>query len=144
MSALFGILRTDGDSSSARDLQRLANALAHCGPDRVRLWHQGAAGLGHCLLRVTREDAFDGQPLFDQEASLALVADVRLDNRDQLAEGLGVGPAWPQGTPDSAILMHAYKRWGEDCAERLLGDFVFAIWDAANRKLVFCRDHMGQ
>ena len=46
--------------------------------------------------------------------------------------------------PDSALLMRAYRTWGEDCAEHLLGDFAFAIWDARANKLVLGRDHMGQ
>src|SRR5262249_5151330 len=139
MSAIFGILRTDGQDDSALDLERLAKALAHRGPDRVKVWRGGSMALGHCLLRVTQEDKFESQPLFDKEANLALVADARLDNRDELAAGLGFGQTWPPGTPDSAILLHAYKKWGEDCADRLLGDFVFVIWDGREGKIVFCR-----
>ena len=46
--------------------------------------------------------------------------------------------------PDSALLLRAYKKWGDDCADHLLGDFAFAIWDGRARKLVLGRDHMGQ
>jgi asparagine synthase (glutamine-hydrolysing) len=30
-------------------------------------------------------------------------------------------------------VLSAYKKWGSDCAEHLLGDFTFAIWDAGAR-----------
>ena len=46
--------------------------------------------------------------------------------------------------PDSALLLAAYKKWGEACVDRLLGDFVFALWDARAGKLTLARDHMGQ
>jgi asparagine synthase (glutamine-hydrolysing) len=49
-----------------------------------------------------------------------------------------------ENTPDSALVMRAYKLWGEGCAEHLVGDFAFAIWDGRARKLVLGRDHMGQ
>ena len=46
--------------------------------------------------------------------------------------------------PDSALILRAYKTWGEDCAAHLLGDFAFAVWDGRAEKLVLGRDHMGQ
>ncbi len=46
--------------------------------------------------------------------------------------------------PDSALVLRAYKTWGEDCTEHLVGDFAFAIWDGRANKLVLARDHMGQ
>ncbi len=46
--------------------------------------------------------------------------------------------------PDSAFILRAYKRWGEDAASHLLGDFAFAIWDGRKKELVLARDHMGQ
>jgi asparagine synthase (glutamine-hydrolysing) len=144
MSALCGIVRFDGIPVGARDLERMLGAMALRAPDRRKFWCDGAVGLGHGLLRVTREDAFDAQPLHDDDAGLTLVADVRLDNREELANVLHVDEAGLSVTPDSALLLLAYKEWGENCAEHLLGDFFFAVWDANARKLVLMRDHMGQ
>jgi asparagine synthase (glutamine-hydrolysing) len=94
-------------------------------------------------MRVTHEDDFDDQPLVDRAAGLALVADLRLDNREELAGALAIDAAKLSRLPDSALVMAAYKKWGEDCAEHLLGDFAFAMWDAQGCKLVLARDHMG-
>src|SRR4029077_11929028 len=44
---------------------------------------------------------------------------------------------------DAALLHAAYQRWGAACAERLLGDFAFALWDPRRRLLVCARDPMG-
>ena len=41
-------------------------------------------------------------------------------------------------------MLHAWRRWGENCTAHLLGDFVFAVWDPRNRRLHLVRDHMGQ
>jgi asparagine synthase (glutamine-hydrolysing) len=40
-------------------------------------------------------------------------------------------------------VLHAWHAWGEDCVQRLLGDFAFAIWDAASRRLFCARDPFG-
>ncbi|HET9619227.1 MAG TPA: asparagine synthase-related protein [Pseudolabrys sp.] len=144
MSAILGILRFDGARASEHDLERISNALALRGPDARRFLVQGSVGLGHCLLRVNHEDMFERQPLRDVEADLTLVADCRIDNREELAADLQIPAQQLRDMPDSALLLRAYKQWGEACAERLLGDFAFALWDGRAGKLVLARDHMGQ
>ncbi len=144
MSAVFGILRFDGGAVSPRDLERMGNTLSHRGPDGKKFVVDGLVGLGHCLMRVNNEDVFEAQPLIDREADLTLVADCRIDNREELADGFGLSAADIRDLPDSQFILRAYMKWGEDCAEHLLGDFAFAIWDGRARKLVLARDHMGQ
>lgn len=144
MSAIFGILRFDGEEMNARDLERMSHTLAHRGPDGRKFVVDGAVGLGHCLMRVNQEDMFEAQPLHDVEASLTLVADCRIDNREELADVFNLSAVDTREMPDSAFILRAYKTWGENCAEHLLGDFVFAIWDGRAKKLVIARDHMGQ
>ncbi len=144
MSAIFGILRFDGGEVSARDLERMGNTMAHCGPDGRKFVIDGAVGLGHCLMRVNQEDMFERQPLIDREANLTLVADCRIDNREELAHAFGLSAADSRDMPDSAFILQAYKKWGEGCTEHLLGDFAFALWEGRAKKLVLGRDHMGQ
>jgi asparagine synthase (glutamine-hydrolysing) len=144
MSAIFGVLRFDGATVSSRDLERMSNTLAHRGPDGHKFVVDGAIGLGHCLMRVNREDRFETQPLRDRDADVTLVADLRLDNREELADIFGIGAAELRDMPDSTLVLRAYKKWGEDCAEHLLGDFAFAIWDGRTERLILGRDHMGQ
>ncbi|MBO9499209.1 MAG: hypothetical protein J7483_07110 [Novosphingobium sp.] len=142
MSAIFGILRFDGAPLPPSDIDRMGNSLARHGPDGRRTAIHGAAAMGHCLLRVNREDALEAQPIVDGD--LMLAADLRLDNREALGLALGIGEADLRDLPDSAVLLAAYRHWGGDCAAHLLGDFTFAIWDARARTLVLGRDHMGQ
>jgi asparagine synthase (glutamine-hydrolysing) len=144
MSAIFGLLRLDGVGASPRELERMANMLRPRGPDGRKSMIAGPAALGHCLMRVTQEDLFEAQPLQDAAAKLVLVADLRLDNREALAEALHLDADALAAMPDSALLLRTYEKWGADCAEHLLGDFTFAIWDGARRQLVLGRDHMGQ
>src|SRR6185437_15848259 len=144
MSAIFGLLTFDGEPAAAQHIERIGNSLANRAPDGRKILVDGPVGLGHGLMRVNEEDLYEVQPLQDREANITLVADLRLDNREALASVLGLAPAALRNTPDSRLVMLAYKTWGEKCAEHLLGDFVFAIWDGRARKLVLARDHMGQ
>lgn len=142
MSGICGVFRFDGETVAQRDLDRQVARLSHLGPDRTHTWRAGPIGLGHLMMRITREDAFDSQPLCD--GSLSLVADLRLDNREEIAEALSIDAAALATMPDSALLFAAYKKWGAECVERLIGDFAFAAWDAQKQTLTLGRDHMGQ
>ncbi len=142
MCGLFGIVNQNGLPVALRDLERQMARLAHLGPDRARTWINGPVGLGHLMMRITHEDAFDAQPISDDR--LTLVADLRLDNREDLAEALAIAPATLATMPDSALLFAAWKKWGANCIEFIIGDFAFAVWDAQTATLTLARDHMGQ
>lgn len=144
MSGIFGIFRFDGERAAEGDLQALSQAMRRRAPDGSDLTTSGPIGLGRGLMRVTPEDAFDVQPLTDPERDLILVADCRLDNRDELGAAFGLSVGELARTPDSALILLAYKRWGEDCPEHLLGDFACAVWDGRDKRLRLFRDHMGQ
>jgi asparagine synthase (glutamine-hydrolysing) len=144
LSGICGIVRFDGAPVLRRDIERQLRALAHRGPDGAHAICDGGIGFGRLALRVTREDRFEVQPHASPDGGLLLVADLRLDNRDALAASLGLGPNAPADLPDSALLLAAYRRWGEDCASHLVGDFAFAVWDGHRRQLLLGRDHMGQ
>jgi asparagine synthase (glutamine-hydrolysing) len=95
-------------------------------------------------MRVTREDWNDARPLRDKAADLTLVADARLDNREELVDTLDIATDALCNMADSALILAAYKRWGEALVDHLLGDFAFALWDRLAQKLVLVRDHMGR
>ncbi len=117
----------------------MAAALAHRGPDGEGLWCSGPAAFGHRMLQTTAESTRELQPLVDEEAGLVLVADARLDNRDSLLTQLSLSSA----AADVDIVHASYRRWGDGCPEKLIGDFAFALWDLRARSLFCARDAMG-
>ncbi len=44
---------------------------------------------------------------------------------------------------DTEVLLQAYIRWGEQCLDRLLGMFAFAVWDEQQKRLFVARDRFG-
>jgi asparagine synthase (glutamine-hydrolysing) len=117
--------------------------LAHRGPDGGEIWIEGVAGLGQLMLHTTPESLHERLPWKDLESGLVITADARIDNREELASALNLDRSVAAGLPDSQIILAAFRRWGNSCAGRLLGDFAFAIWDGRNRSLYLARDHMG-
>ncbi len=74
---------------------------------------------------------------------LAIVADVRLDNRSELADALGLSDPKETGLADSQLILRAYQRWGAECPALLQGDYAFALWDSGKRELFCVRDAVG-
>ena len=123
-------------------LQSMMDSQAMYGSFRRFSWAGDRVALGGGMLHLLPEDAFDQQPLWSRDGSACLVADVRLDNRDDLVRELGLTA--PEGLADSAILMAAWVRWGEACLDHILGGFAFAVWTPATQELFAARDHAGE
>lgn len=140
MSGIAGMVRLDGTPVPPDVLERMAAANAHRGPDAQRTWTNGPAAFAHAMLWTTAEARREPQPFVDAEARLAIVADVRIDNRAELLALLGRDP---DTTGDAALILAAYQRWGQSCAARLEGDFAFAIHDARDGTVYCARDPFG-
>jgi asparagine synthase (glutamine-hydrolysing) len=153
MSAMAGLWRASAEPGVvAGDCGRMLQAQALYGPHGLSQWNSGdsegsgndlAVSLGRRLFRTLPEDRFDTGPVALPGGG-RLAADVRLDNRDELRVTLGLDPARARTMSDAALLAGAWSRWGEACFDRLLGDYAFAVWDAARRRLVLARDPFGR
>jgi len=143
MSAIAGVWYPDGRPGAAADCDRVSRALALYGPHREGRWDGGEIAVGHRLMRFLPEDRFDRQPLAGKGGRLHLVADCRIDNREELGRALGIDPAEQAVMCDAAFILAALERWGEGALDRLCGDFAFAAWDAQARTLLLARDPVG-
>lgn len=139
MSGVAGILlRQEGKPAAAADIQRMLARMQHRAPDGSSWWMDASVVLGHAWLNTT-DEAGPG-PLTMAGGKLAITADCRLDNRDELLARLGIRDS---SVADAVLLMRAYLRWGEACPNHLQGDFAFAIWDGERQQLFCVRDHFG-
>jgi asparagine synthase (glutamine-hydrolysing) len=144
MTALSGLWRFDGRPTAAEGCARSLTAQKIYGPHHAAQWSDGDVALGRCLMRFLPEDAFDRQPLIGGGGRYVLVADVRLDNRDDLIEALRIPVPQARTLCDAAILLAAVEQWDDACFERLVGDYAFAAWDGVRRRLLLARDPLGQ
>jgi asparagine synthase (glutamine-hydrolysing) len=88
------------------------------------------------------EDIGVARPVVRADGLLAIAADLRLDNRDDLCAALG--EVDERTATDAEIVLAAYERWGDDCPRHLVGDFAFALWDGRRQRLFCARDPIGQ
>jgi asparagine synthase (glutamine-hydrolysing) len=143
VSGIAGIVALDGAPVDAVLLDRMAGFLASRGTDGTAAFTQGPAGLAHALLRtgdvgddVPQPVSFDGRTW--------IVADARIDAREELVRALRTGGIDASAdAPAAELILHAWRLWGDDSPNHLLGDYAFAVWDAERRRLFCARDPFG-
>jgi asparagine synthase (glutamine-hydrolysing) len=144
VSGVCGIVNLDGAPVEAKVLRKMAEAAAHRGPDAIRYWSNGAAGLANLALNITPESMREQQPLVDLRGDLVLTADARVDNRDELIRTLTAKGYLQDSDPtDAEIILASYRCWGEACPIHIIGDFAFVIWDATRKRLFAAREPQG-
>lgn len=143
MSGIAGIIHFDGAPVEPGQVEKMTSAMAYRGPDGIGHWVKGAVALGQCMLRTTPESLEETQPLANEDASLVLVLDGRVDNFDALRRELLARRAVLRDRSDAELVLRAYETWGEACPDRIVGEFAFVLWDGRRRQLFGARDPAG-
>jgi asparagine synthase (glutamine-hydrolysing) len=134
MSTIAGI-----NGSGIFFINDILSKLRHWSPDRENIFTDDQIGFGSFELFNTPESYLTPQPF--QFKNFVIVADCRIDNREELARLLNI--LNPDKIADIEYIALAYEKWGIECAVHLYGDFAFVIWDKVKRKLFGARDHIG-
>lgn len=143
MCGIAGILSPASPPSRA-ELESMAGALAHRGPDASGVDIFGPMGLAHRRLSIIDTREIGRQPFVDASGDFAIVYNGEVYNFRKLRTRLESKGAQFRSETDTEIVLEAYKRWGDECVEQFVGMFAFAIWDTRRRRLFLARDRMGQ
>jgi len=143
MSGIAGIIRFDGAPVEVGLVENMTAAMHYRGPDGIHHWVKGSVAMGQCMLHTTPESLEETQPLTNENDSLILVMDGRVDNWEELRKELLIHGAVIRNRSDAELVLRAYETWGEDCLSHIDGDFAMVIWDARRREVFCARDRMG-
>jgi asparagine synthase (glutamine-hydrolysing) len=143
MSAIGAVYNLDKKPVELSSLAKMSDCLKHRGTDAARLWNQGSIGLFHRMRWTTPESQLEKLPAKSRFDSSFITCDARIDNRAELISQLSFDGRRDDEIPDSEIILAAYRKWGEECVPRLIGDFVFAIWNEREKMLFAARDPLG-
>jgi asparagine synthase (glutamine-hydrolysing) len=125
------------------ELQKMADALIHRGPDDEGFYLNGTIGLGSRRLSIIDPEG-GHMPIANEDQSVWTVYNGEIYNYKLLRKELqDKGHIFKTGS-DTEIIVHLYEELGERCVERLRGMFALVIWDANQQKLVMARDRIGQ
>jgi asparagine synthase (glutamine-hydrolysing) len=124
-------------------LARMTSSLRHRGPDGDGFHIEPGVGFGHRRLSII-DLAGGKQPLANEDDSVWITFNGEIYNflelRDEL---LALGHQF-RTRSDTETIVHAWEQWGEQCLQRMVGMFAFAVWDRAKRTLFLARDRFGE
>jgi len=143
MSGIAGIICFDGAPVEVGLVEKMTAAMPYRGPDGIHHWVKGSVAMGQCMLHTTPESLEEKQPLTNEDESLLLVMDGRVDNWEELRKELLRCGVVLRNRSDAELVLRSYETWGEDCLTHIDGDFALVIWNA-QLQVAFCaRDRLG-
>jgi len=135
-----------GDESM---LQRIADTIAHRGPDNAGYWSDidCRIGMGHRRLSIVDLSPAGHQPMVSANGRYVIAFNGEIYNHLLLRAEFGrsgIAPVW-RGHSDTETLLAGFEAWGiRGTVERCVGMFAFAVWDRESRSLTLGRDRLGE
>ncbi|MBX9775411.1 MAG: asparagine synthase (glutamine-hydrolyzing) [Xanthobacteraceae bacterium] len=127
--------------------QRLRGMIAplrHRGPDDQGVWNDGVCGLAHARLSIIDLTPGGHQPMGSADGRVWISFNGEIYNFKELRAELQAKGYSFRSQSDTEVIIYGYLAWGERVVDRLRGMFAFALWDAADQKLLLVRDRLGK
>lgn len=117
------------------DLKQMNEELRHRGPDAEGYYQDRDAGvyLGHRRLSII--DLLGGaQPMLTHEDQLVVSLNGEIYNHLELRQELeNRGHVFRTDHSDTEVLLHGFREWGTELANKLNDMWVFAIYDKSGK-----------
>ncbi len=152
MCGICGVVGVERREEAEAIVRRMMAAMRHRGPDDEGLLvaPPGAPSASLGMRRLSIIDLAGGhQPVFNEDATIAVVFNGEIYNFQQLRQSLEEQGHVFRTRSDTEAIVHAYEEWSEDCVHRLRGMFAFAVLDmrrspaGGGPRLFLARDRLG-
>lgn len=149
MCGIAGILDPAGvfGAQALADIaRRMAQSLAHRGPDDEGVWLSPG---GHCALAHRRLSVIDitdrgHQPMVETDGNHAACFNGEIYNFRQLRRELESTGQPFHSDSDTEVLLRLFRDAAPDALKRLEGMYAFAVWNETERRLLLARDAFGK
>jgi asparagine synthase (glutamine-hydrolysing) len=141
---MCGIAGVVGPAPDRRALlEAMSAAIAHRGPDEAGHFEDDQVMLA--IRRLSIIDVGGGhQPYVNESGTVHAVFNGEIYGYRELRQRLERAGHRFMTHTDGEVIVHAYEEYGGRFIEELDGMFAFALWDAADQRLVLARDRLGK
>lgn len=130
------------DDSTAL-VERMAETIAHRGPDDSGCWLDGSGqlALGHRRLAILDTSTAGHQPMVSRCGRFVIAYNGEVYNFRELRSEFELAT---KSDSDTEVIVEAVAACGiEKTLPNLIGMFAFAVWDSRERTLTLVRDRLG-
>jgi asparagine synthase (glutamine-hydrolysing) len=146
MCGIAGLICFDSDCGGQLHeslVRTMCDLTAHRGPDDTGVLSRGRFALGSQRLSIIDLSAAGHMPMSDGSGRWWITYNGEVYNFDAVRdELLRRGHSFRSRT-DTEVILHAYMEWGEECMDRFVGMFAFAILDTQRGEVALVRDRYG-
>lgn len=138
-----------GEAGDSALIRRMADQIAHRGPDDAGYWTdtQQRIAFGHRRLAIIDLSPAGHQPMPSASGRHIIAFNGEIYNHMQIRkqlESAGRAPNW-RGHSDTETLLAGFDAWGvQGTLERAVGMFAFAVWNKETATLTLGRDRLGE
>jgi len=125
-------------------IHRICEKLIHRGPDDYGVYINGPIGLGHRRLTIIDLSSNAKQPMSNEDGSIWIVFNGEIYNFQEIRNELIKRGHLFKTKSDTEVIIHAYEEYGEECLNKFIGMFAFALWDNKKKRLFLARDRVGK
>jgi asparagine synthase (glutamine-hydrolysing) len=144
MCGISGIFRFSGAGDDVAAVGHMVDHLSRRGPDDAGVVSRGPVVLGHRRLAILDRSAAGHQPMLTRSGRFVITLNGEIYNYRELCRELGIEPGSLRSSSDTEVLLLAWERWGWAALDRLVGQWAFAMFDAAENRLWLARDRFGE
>jgi asparagine synthetase B (glutamine-hydrolysing) len=142
MSKLLGIFSRSKQPLSSMKLWNRLTATIQADKKRL-LWSEDGIWLKMDQVHDTVDCIDLRQSINHSQDKPIIISTGRIDNISEISRSLGVYRSEKLVMSNQGWIQLAYDKWGENSAKRIYGDWAFAAWHPAERRLFLARDHFG-
>jgi asparagine synthase (glutamine-hydrolysing) len=144
MCGIAGMVRWGGATVRHEEIEAMAAAMTHRGPDAGGFYVEGGAGIGMRRLSIIDLSPLGRQPMENEDGQVQVVYNGEIYNFRELRAQLAAEGHHFRSHTDTEVLVHGYEHFGAvGLAKRIEGMAAFAILDRRAGKLTLVRDRFG-
>jgi len=143
MCGILGVYNLSGRPFAKQNLARMADALAHRGPDDEGYYIKNNIALAHRRLSILDVSERGRQPMVSEDERWVIVFNGCIYNYLEIKKELRKKGHTFKSTTDTEVIAEGLAEYGVLFFEKLNGMFAIGAWDTKENTLYLCRDRFG-
>ena len=143
MCGIVGVYNLDGKPFLLTNLVKMAEQIAHRGPDDEGFYVKDNIALGHKRLSILDTSKKGAQPMTSKDGKWVVVFNGCIYNFLEIRQELKALGHYFVSNTDTEVIVEGLAEWGTQVFERFNGMFAIGAWNKEENTLYISRDRFG-